>query len=75
MHGITGIKIIVDFVVNHSSDEHVWFKKSVDRIKPYDEFYMWQDPKGYDSNGRPRPPNNWVSTSIQHHLFIHCKYS
>lgn len=57
---VTGIKIIIDFVINHSSDEHIWFKKSVEKIKPFDEFYVWKDPKGYDSSGKPIPPNNWV---------------
>lgn len=58
---VVGIKIIIDMVINHSSDEHIWFKKSIDKISPYDEFYVWQDPKGYhNSSGEPIPPNNWV---------------
>ena len=37
------IKIIIDLVMNHTSDEHEWFKKSLKGIKPYDDFYIWED--------------------------------
>ena len=53
----------MDFVANHSSSTHEWFQKSVDRIKPYDEFYVWADAKGRNADGELIPPNNWVSTS------------
>lgn len=51
------IKIMMDLVVNHTSDEHKWFiesKKSKDT--PYHDYYMWADP---DKNGNP--PNRWES--------------
>lgn len=50
------IKIIMDLVVNHTSDEHPWFiesKKSLDN--PYRDYYIWR--KGTDG----RPPNNLMS--------------
>ncbi|XP_076162223.1 alpha-glucosidase [Ptiloglossa arizonensis] len=53
------LKVILDFVPNHSSDEHPWFKKSVLRIKPYDEYYIWKDARII--NGTRHPPNNWLS--------------
>lgn len=51
-----GIKLIMDLVVNHSSDEHPWFveaRKSKDN--PYRDYYIWK--KGKDDE----EPNNWVS--------------
>ncbi|XP_052862490.1 maltase A3-like [Anopheles cruzii] len=52
------LRVILDFVPNHSSDEHEWFKKSVNREAGFEDFYVWQDPKP----GTVRdPPNNWVA--------------
>ncbi|XP_065223615.1 alpha-glucosidase-like [Planococcus citri] len=56
-----GLKLICDLVINHSSDEHPWFRKSIERIDPYTNFYVWVDPKGYDSKRQPIIPNNWMS--------------
>ena len=55
-----GLKVVLDFVPNHSSDEHEWFKKSVAKEEPFTDYYVWSDPKGVDENGSPLPPNNWV---------------
>ena len=50
------IKLIMDLVINHSSDEHKWFKSSVsDPKSPYRDYYIWRDG---DEN---TPPNNWNS--------------
>jgi len=51
----------MDFVPNHSSDQHEWFQKSLLREDPYTDYYVWKDPKGFDEEGDPIPPNNWVS--------------
>jgi alpha-glucosidase len=57
-----GIRVILDLVMNHTSDEHAWFKASkASREGPYADFYLWRDPKGFDAEGKPIPPNNWVS--------------
>lgn len=50
------IKLIMDLVVNHSSDEHHWFVESrSSRESPYRDYYIWRD--GKDG----REPNNWAS--------------
>src|SRR5882672_10184363 len=52
------IRIIMDFVMNHTSDKHKWFIDSKSsRTAKYRDWYVWRDGKG--SN---RPPNNWLST-------------
>ncbi|XP_063597609.1 maltase A2-like isoform X2 [Penaeus indicus] len=56
-----GLKLMMDFVPNHSSDEHEWFVKSRRKEEPYTDYYIWADPKGFNETGQPIPPNNWVS--------------
>ena len=51
-----GIKLVMDLVVNHTSDEHAWFIESrKSRTNPYRDFYIWKD--GKDG----KAPNNWES--------------
>jgi len=51
-----GLKIVMDIVVNHTSDQHPWFKEArKSRDNPYREYYMWSE--GKDG----KEPNNWVS--------------
>lgn len=53
----TGLKIILDLVPNHTSDQHPWFVESrSSRDNPKRDWYIWRDP---GPNGRP--PNNWLS--------------
>lgn len=58
-----GLKILLDFVPNHTSDEHEWFKKSIKREGIYTNFYIWEDgiPDPKNPGGRNLPPNNWNS--------------
>ena len=51
-----GMKIIMDLVINHTSDEHEWFQKSRQRIDPYTDYYIWRPAK---PGGKL--PNNWDS--------------
>ncbi|WP_065752751.1 alpha-amylase family glycosyl hydrolase [Bradyrhizobium paxllaeri] len=52
-----GIKLVLDFVPNHTSDRHVWFHESrVSRDNPKADWYVWAEA---GANGGP--PNNWLS--------------
>ncbi len=51
-----GMKVIMDLVINHTSTEHEWFKKSRQKIEPYTDYYIWRPAK---PNGKL--PNNWDS--------------
>ena len=52
-----GLKIVMDLVVNHTSDEHRWFREALKgKDNPYRDYYIWRDPK---ENGDA--PNNWGS--------------
>ena len=56
-----GIGLILDLVMNHTSDRHPWFVDSrSSRTAEQAEWYIWRDPAGR-RRGRPIPPNNWVS--------------
>jgi alpha-glucosidase len=69
-----GMKIVLDFVPNHTSSEHPWFRESrSSRANPKRDWYIWRDPAPGDHGdptrqpaepiaGSPaRPPNNWLS--------------
>ncbi|WP_283678360.1 alpha-glucosidase [Lentilactobacillus sp. Marseille-Q4993] len=51
-----GMKLLMDLVVNHTSDQHKWFQESKkSKDNPYSDFYVWRDPvDGHE-------PNNWGS--------------
>jgi oligo-1,6-glucosidase len=50
-----GIKLMMDLVVNHSSDEHAWFRQArLSRDNPFHDYYIWREPKPDGS-----PPTNW----------------
>lgn len=52
-----GLKLLLDFVPNHSSDQHPWFRESrSSRDNPKRDWYLWRDPA--PDGG---PPNNWIS--------------
>jgi alpha-glucosidase len=56
-----GLHIVMDFVVNHSSDEHAWFRESrASRDNPKRDWYLWRDPQPDElRHARGRVPNNW----------------
>ncbi|MBI2704857.1 MAG: alpha-amylase [Actinobacteria bacterium] len=56
-HG-RGMKVIVDWVPNHTSDQHAWFRESrATRDNAKRDWYIWRDAKPGGS-----PPNNWISS-------------
>ncbi|MBO6040666.1 MAG: alpha-glucosidase [Oscillospiraceae bacterium] len=55
-----GMRVFMDLVVNHTSDEHKWFLESKKgKDNPYHDYYYWRP--GRVVNGRRLPPNNWTS--------------
>jgi oligo-1,6-glucosidase len=72
-----GIRIILDLVVNHTSDQHSWFLESkISKNNPYSDYYIWKDPKPDGS-----APNNWGSTfggpaweyvAERNQYYLHC---
>ena len=56
-----GLKVLLDLVINHTSDEHPWFIESCKGGKdnPYSDYYIWREPR---FKGEEKlPPNNWYS--------------
>ena len=52
-----GVKVIIDLVLSHTSDQHPWFRESrQSRDNPYADWYVWADPKPDGT-----APNNWLS--------------
>ncbi|XP_054423103.1 amino acid transporter heavy chain SLC3A1 [Pteronotus mesoamericanus] len=54
-----GLKIIIDFIPNHTSDKHAWFQLSRNRTGKYADYYIWHNCS--HENGITTPPNNWLS--------------
>jgi alpha-glucosidase len=57
-----GIRVVMDMVLNHTSDRDPWFAASrSSRDNPYRNWYMWRDGKGETATDKGAPPNNWQS--------------
>jgi alpha-glucosidase len=55
------IRIVLDMVLNHTSDQHPWFREAArGRTTAHHDFYVWNDGKP-GANGTRVPPNNWIS--------------
>jgi alpha-glucosidase len=51
-----GIRVILDLVVNHTSDQHKWFQESLSKTSAKRDWYIWRDGKA-----EGQPPNNWLA--------------
>lgn len=57
-----GMKLLLDLVVNHTSDEHPWFVESRSSAgSPKRDWYIWRKAR-YDGQGNRLPPNNWKAS-------------
>jgi oligo-1,6-glucosidase len=58
-----GMKLVMDLVVNHTSDEHPWFQESrTARDSPTADWYIWRNPRpGFEGGTAGAEPNNWGS--------------
>ena len=55
-----GMKLVMDLVVNHTSEQHAWFLDSrSSKTSAKRDWYIWKAPK-YDADGNRQPPNNWA---------------
>ena len=56
------IRVLMDMVMNHTSDKHTWFLQSrSSRSNPYRDWYIWRNGKGETATSPGKPPNNWQS--------------
>lgn|SRR6187402_129049 len=61
-----GIRVLMDLVLNHTSDQHPWFVESrSSKTNPKRDWFIWRDGKAVDGQALPAPPNNWVNRITQ----------
>ena len=69
----------MDLVINHTSTDHDWFKKSIDLGSNYHDYYIWKKPR-HSLFNQDLPPNNWTSfftgsawekCPINHEYYLH----
>ena len=75
-----GIRVIVDFVINHTSDQHPWFQASrSDPTGPYGDYYVWSDDDTRFSDARiifvDTEPSNWTFDPIRKQYYWHRFFS
>ncbi|NED97397.1 maltose alpha-D-glucosyltransferase [Phytoactinopolyspora alkaliphila] len=78
-HG-RGMRVIIDFVMNHTSDQHPWFQASrEDPDGPYGDFYVWADDDIHYPDARiifvDTEPSNWTFDPVRKQYFWHRFFS
>ena len=56
------MRIVLDFIPNHTGKKHEWFITSENKEDGYENYYIWAPGKGPDPS--VNPPNNWVSITF-----------
>ena len=73
-----GLKVVVDLVINHTSDEHPWFQAArADSDSPYRSFYVWRDEPADEPTGiafPDRETSNWEKDEEAGQYFLHRFY-
>jgi maltose alpha-D-glucosyltransferase/alpha-amylase len=74
-----GIRVIADLVVNHTSDQHPWFRSGRERESPYHDFYVWAAKKPAEKPGGvvfpDRENSNWAYDPKARQWYLHRFYS
>jgi trehalose synthase len=74
-----GIRVIVDLVVNHTSDQHPWFRSGRERDSPFHDFYVWADVKPEEKPGDvvfpDKETSNWAYDQKARQWYLHRFYS
>ncbi|MGZ4429188.1 MAG: alpha-amylase family glycosyl hydrolase, partial [Nocardioidaceae bacterium] len=75
-----GIRVIIDFVMNHTSDQHPWFQESRrDPDGPYGDFYVWSDSDDLYEDARiifvDTEPSNWTWDPVRQQYYWHRFFS
>ncbi len=74
-----GIRVIADFVMNHTSDQHPWFQSARHRDSPYRDFYVWRDEKPEEKAGDivfpDQEDSNWAWDEEAGQFYLHKFYS
>jgi maltose alpha-D-glucosyltransferase/alpha-amylase len=75
-----GIRVIADLVVNHTSDQHPWFRAArADRESPFRDFYVWSDEKPEEKPGDvvfpDKEESNWAWDEQAGQFYLHRFYS
>lgn len=60
-----GLKVIIDFVPNHTSNKHKWFNNSIASKSGYEDFYVWRNCTVDDKGVLKQAPNNWVRNTLK----------